>query len=828
MDRDASGASYSSHLDWNGEFRDQTVAPPGTYLVWIKASDRAGHEHFELGRVIVPQPNVLFNLLPTEEPIVSADPPLPPAELSETGGEPPASVPPVFDFGGGTTESTGTTESSTQTVLLSTGTGPAASTSSPGILWGGAAAAAIAAATAYALEETRKRKEAEEAQAAAVRAEIAKDKAERAEKGLTKEEKKALKAEQAQVHDEKVQERKEREEWANPAKEKALLKAQEERDRAYQEQLQQEKLRLQQLQNSTPPGIPLHAQPVNLHGDTAAPPASNQRIVDKMTKFEREEEKKWEAAQVALKAKEEEKPADNWWTKLTGYFGSEKQGSGKVVAAPALGEGPEDEPDSYWKHLGDVIAKPFISIGESLSKAWEDISESASKHWEQVKKDLSPVPGLVAQQYRDKWESIKADASQLGQQIGDSLKQTWNDNVVKHAKHAGEIIDNSIKQLETYFTQNGPKIADSFKKFGNDFVVEPLKHIGETIGAPLQSVSESIDRSDRLAREQRKKLEVYNLHQSSGTPWHVPTDQLKWDPALPALSSLIQNQFIKDQNGQFLLPTANVECVTTSAVDVRNMVNYYLANLTGKQPMPLLLLQDYVKQTDSDPLPIIPARFPTGSNPFDPWGKIGPIDKEGMMHPGVQLPIALNQFRQEFDDYYGCSFQVEQSSYNSPDDIGNELRQGHYVIVSGMYPPDPNLPGQVWLGGSPHSMGAVVDINGSTLPNKIKIMDTNGTFYDEDVSDFLQWWGRESTGNLYAPPNSMTVIIPDAVCPAVNTPTNTPASSPTSTPASTQTPAPASSQTGTPTNTPASSATSTPSATQTNTPAATPTGTPTP
>jgi hypothetical protein len=325
--RDASGASYSSHLDWNGEFRDQTVAPPGTYLVWIKAADKAGHEHFELGRVIVPQPNVLFNLLPTEEPIVSADPPLPPAELSETGGEPLVTVSPALDtspplspaFGGETTESTGTTEGSTQSVLLSSGTGPAAATSSPGILWGGAAAAAIAAATAYALEATRKRKEEEEAQAAAVRAEIARDKAERAEKHLTKEEK----AEQARAHDEKVQERKEREEWADLSREeKAQLKWEQERDDAYaqvvyENWLAQQEIREQMAENLTDfkdrQEMRWDAEQEALQEaaqeqrEQMAQDARNQAIADKMTKFEEQEEAKWVAAQATIQEREAEK-----------------------------------------------------------------------------------------------------------------------------------------------------------------------------------------------------------------------------------------------------------------------------------------------------------------------------------------------------------------------------------------------------------------------------------------------------------------------------------------------------------------------------------------
>ncbi len=77
-----SGASYSQDIDWNGEFKDKTVAPAGTYLVWIKASDNAGNERIKLGKVIVPEANMFLNLLqPTE---ASAKTPIPPEDLSET------------------------------------------------------------------------------------------------------------------------------------------------------------------------------------------------------------------------------------------------------------------------------------------------------------------------------------------------------------------------------------------------------------------------------------------------------------------------------------------------------------------------------------------------------------------------------------------------------------------------------------------------------------------------------------------------------------------------------------------------------------------------
>ncbi len=241
-------ATFSDNIHWNGVFKDKKVAPPGTYLVWIKASDRAGNERFQLGKVTVPEPNYAWILPqpnavpPTEEAVVPS--PVPPAELTEPESLLPVTSPPTT-FGGGTTQPG---EGTKQSLLLAMGT---VGTSS-GNPWGAAAAAAIGAATAYAVDATRKGKKAK-----------AKAQAARARQHLTKEEKKEQKAKQAEAHDEKVQDRRERQAWENPAQEKAKLK---ERERAYQEWLQQQK----NLPPPMPTGISPDAQQAFLHGGPSA------------------------------------------------------------------------------------------------------------------------------------------------------------------------------------------------------------------------------------------------------------------------------------------------------------------------------------------------------------------------------------------------------------------------------------------------------------------------------------------------------------------------------------------------------------------------------
>ena len=139
-DEDVSGDKFKGEITWNGKFKDGTIAPPGEYLVWIKAKDKAGNERFGLGRVIVPRPTVFSLLQPTitnnQETL------LPPQELFDED-EPPITNPSAtttpqqnLSFG----ESITDPKESTKTSLsLATGVASASTTTNSNILWGAAA-----------------------------------------------------------------------------------------------------------------------------------------------------------------------------------------------------------------------------------------------------------------------------------------------------------------------------------------------------------------------------------------------------------------------------------------------------------------------------------------------------------------------------------------------------------------------------------------------------------------------------------------------------------------------------------------------------------------
>ena len=63
-DKTVSSISFSGEINWDGRFADGAIAPPGDYEVWVKTSDNAGNETFQLGWVTVPEPSVFSWILP--------------------------------------------------------------------------------------------------------------------------------------------------------------------------------------------------------------------------------------------------------------------------------------------------------------------------------------------------------------------------------------------------------------------------------------------------------------------------------------------------------------------------------------------------------------------------------------------------------------------------------------------------------------------------------------------------------------------------------------------------------------------------------------------
>jgi hypothetical protein len=259
-----------------------------------------------------------------------------------------------------------------------------------------------------------------------------------------------------------------------------------------------------------------------------------------------------------------------------------------------------------------------------------------------------------------------------------------------------------------------------------------------------------------------------------------PVAALPWNSALRPLEDFHQNQYTVTTG------TGPVECVTTTAVSVRNIMNEYLARLSNQSPKPNLIVDSYVKQLDSmgDQGRIYrnPSNAPSIHIPL-----VGDISRAGWMHPRTQMLRTLKQFASEFEQYYDCSYTVKQSSRNSYTDIAREVREGNLVIIHLMH--EPQAPGQFWIGGNPHTLGPVIRIDAK----EITLLDTGTdktTTYPRE--EFMKSWGRSSQLRFppvrwmpewlqpklpfyyaYTPPRTMTVITPDTSCSPANMPPST-------------------------------------------------------
>ncbi len=156
------GNKFKDNFIWDGRFADDTSAPIGKYIIWIKVSDVAGNETIKYGIVKV-NPLSYFQTIPVFVPhITQAE--TSDNEISDEGTQQIGQA-----FGGVVTSPTSATIQVLNVVGSISGT---TNTSSSSILWGAMAVALIGSATAVALEEKKRREEEEAAQAAQVRAEV--------------------------------------------------------------------------------------------------------------------------------------------------------------------------------------------------------------------------------------------------------------------------------------------------------------------------------------------------------------------------------------------------------------------------------------------------------------------------------------------------------------------------------------------------------------------------------------------------------------------------------------------------------------------------------
>jgi hypothetical protein len=220
------------------------------------------------------------------------------------------------------------------------------------------------------------------------------------------------------------------------------------------------------------------------------------------------------------------------------------------------------------------------------------------------------------------------------------------------------------------------------------------------------------------------------------------------------------------QNQGMVPKTGPVECVTTSVVIVINMIKDRLAHDLKEAPIADISVKEYAAKLDGMGLSALRYRLPS-----DFFLAIG----RGWMHPVLQVPSALKQFAKELRKRQGCTFKVEQTSWNTLDDITRNIQGGNYVIVHGLWQVTNRKEVQYKFGGWPHSMVPVeidsqadkVFLLNPAYPDPRTIDPDNPATYPVAVLDamptqeFMAFWGRRSILNLYTRPFTMTVVIPD-------------------------------------------------------------------
>lgn len=209
--------------------------------------------------------------------------------------------------------------------------------------------------------------------------------------------------------------------------------------------------------------------------------------------------------------------------------------------------------------------------------------------------------------------------------------------------------------------------------------------------------------------------------------------------------------------------TGRVECVTTSAVIVRNIVRDELAARQGQPSAPQeKKAQMFVDQLDAAKLGAWNKRMPSG------MPVIG-----GFMHPALQLPHALALLAKELKDSYGCSFRYELTSGNTPDDLVDNLQNNRPTLIHGIWNDRKvvntrtgavDLDIASLLGGSPHTMPLVMyssDDHWWFYDLGWKPGRPGNGFYKMSSEKLMIFWGRCYPLGSYTKRFAMTTLMID-------------------------------------------------------------------
>ncbi len=258
------------------------------------------------------------------------------------------------------------------------------------------------------------------------------------------------------------------------------------------------------------------------------------------------------------------------------------------------------------------------------------------------------------------------------------------------------------------------------------------------------------------------KIDTWEFSYRGETPSLQPglSAELWLAPALLPPGSTPAGKAVCYSQCQFDIPrSGGVECVTTSAVIARNLVKDQIAAQTGLPKLPDLSVVDFTNASNRAGMAEWKYRLPSSLS------LVG-----GFMHPTLQLPKVLDRFAVELQDQYPLTFSHEFSSYNTPQDLIDNLRDGRVTLIHGVWeglyvnPANGSFKFDIAipLGGFPHTMPLVMYSAGTDqwwfYHLGWRHTDPGDGFYKMSTKDLVKFWGRHYIFNTYTRPFSMTTL----------------------------------------------------------------------
>ncbi|MCC6298615.1 MAG: PD40 domain-containing protein [Anaerolineales bacterium] len=449
----------------------------------------------------------------------------------------------------------------------------------------------------------------------------------------------------------------------------------------------------------------------------------------------------------AAEAWQEQKQPEDLQAGLAAYYNARKQGE-------------QESETNWWEKIMDFaqekIVQPVRVAIASVASPAPSVPVPALH-----RAKLAPVPTLDddpppwPEFLKEKWEKTK-------QWVNTNVVQPAKIFVKKTlttAKETYEAIKRNVKQK----WEDGKEwIADTWKnskQWVNSNVIRPVKETVKTIVNDAVAFVKGIPAMAATFIDMALDY-TYEYHGPVNLPTGV-TSQL-WMP-LPGISSSTPQNFILDNfrvnQEPINWPSPN-ECVTAATIQDINMIQDILADKFGLPQLPHMDLLTFAAAFDAQG-PLMSILRP----PAD-------VTRVGGMLPPQSAVVVLEGHSNWLREKYGCGYSVELTSGNTVDDLITNLQKGYPTSIHISQDVDlfkvnnGKVTYQDWrtlIGGVPHTAtlagyDATTDTWFILDPSPYK--STSYTTWN--TQQLIDHWGRQFVG--YPPRFAMTTLIPDTTC----------------------------------------------------------------